>query len=83
MSVNIREIKNVKVMFMSDKNAVKKLEELGKKMIREVDKEESPTFETPLRNVYLANIEQVYPWDRGTNYAVELGEKVTDYLSRK
>ena len=36
-----------------------------------------PAFDTPLRNVYLANIEQVYPWDRGTNYAVELGEKIS------
>ena len=35
-----------------------------------------PPFETPLKNVFLANIEQVYPWDRGTNYAVELGRKV-------
>jgi len=35
-----------------------------------------PSFKTPLKNVYLANIQQVYPWDRGTNYAVELGEKV-------
>ncbi len=35
-----------------------------------------PSFDTTLKNVYLANIEQVYPWDRGTNYAVELGEKI-------
>ncbi len=35
-----------------------------------------PSITTPLPNVYLANIEQVYPWDRGTNYAVELGERV-------
>lgn len=35
-----------------------------------------PPFETPIPNVYLANIQQVYPWDRGTNYAVELGEKI-------
>jgi protoporphyrinogen oxidase len=34
-----------------------------------------PAMETPLKNVVLANIEQVYPWDRGTNYAVELGQK--------
>ncbi len=39
-----------------------------------------PPFETPLKNVYLANIQQVYPWDRGTNYAVELGEKVADLI---
>ncbi len=39
-----------------------------------------PPMETPLPNVYLANIEQVYPWDRGTNYAVELGKKIADYI---
>lgn len=35
-----------------------------------------PKFETPIKGLYLTNIQQVYPWDRGTNYAVELGEKV-------
>ncbi len=35
-----------------------------------------PPFKTPIKNVYLANIDQIYPWDRGTNYAVELGQKV-------
>lgn len=40
-----------------------------------------PPFETPLKNVYLANIQQVYPWDRGTNYAVELGEKVAELIA--
>lgn len=39
-----------------------------------------PSFRTPLPNVFLANIEQVYPWDRGTNYAVELGEKVAKLI---
>ncbi len=39
-----------------------------------------PAIETPLKNVFLANIEQVYPWDRGTNYAVELGEKVAHFV---
>jgi len=39
-----------------------------------------PPFKTPLKNVYLANIQQVYPWDRGTNYAVELGEKVAKII---
>lgn len=37
-----------------------------------------PEHTTPLKNVYLSNIEQVYPWDRGTNYAVELGQKVVE-----
>lgn len=41
-----------------------------------------PPLETPLSNVFLANIQQVYPWDRGTNYAVELGEKVVSCVVR-
>ena len=35
-----------------------------------------PKFETPTKGLYLCNIQQVYPWDRGTNYAVENAEKV-------
>lgn len=41
-----------------------------------------PPFETPIKNVYLANIQQVYPWDRGTNYAVELGQKLADIVNK-
>jgi protoporphyrinogen oxidase len=40
-----------------------------------------PPFKTPLPDVYLANMQQVYPWDRGTTYAVELGEKVAKIIS--
>jgi protoporphyrinogen oxidase len=40
-----------------------------------------PPFTTPLKHVFLANIEQVYPWDRGTNYAVELGQKIASLVS--
>lgn len=39
-----------------------------------------PALQTPLENIYLANIEQVYPWDRGTNYAIELGQKVAKII---
>lgn len=41
-----------------------------------------PSFKTPLKNVYLANIQQVYPWDRGTNYAVELGKKAAEKINK-
>jgi len=30
---------------------------------------------TPLKNVFLLSMSQIYPWDRGTNYAVDLVEK--------
>ena len=35
-----------------------------------------PPLTTDNPQLFLANIQQVYPWDRGTNYAVELGDKV-------
>jgi protoporphyrinogen oxidase len=34
-----------------------------------------PTIETPLPGVYFASMSQVYPWDRGTNFAVEIGRR--------
>lgn len=37
-------------------------------------------FATPMHNVYLANMQQVYPWDRGTNFAVEAGEQVAQEI---
>jgi protoporphyrinogen oxidase len=35
-----------------------------------------PPLRTPLSGVYWASMSQVYPWDRGTNYAVEIGRNV-------
>src|SRR3989338_5249712 len=40
----------------------------------------APPIKTPLKNIYLANMQQVYPWDRQTNYAVELGKKVCNTI---
>ncbi len=34
-----------------------------------------PPLQTPLPGVYWASMSQVYPWDRGTNYAVEIGRR--------
>src|SRR5260221_5138548 len=41
-----------------------------------------PPFQTPLKNVYLANMQQVYPWERGSNYAVALGEEIAKLVSK-
>jgi protoporphyrinogen oxidase len=35
-----------------------------------------PALATPLPGLYFASMSQVYPWDRGTNYAVEIGRRV-------
>ncbi len=35
-----------------------------------------PPLATPLPGVFWASMSQVYPWDRGTNFAVEIGRRV-------
>jgi len=35
-----------------------------------------PPVRTPLKGLYFASMSQVYPWDRGTNYSVEMGQKL-------
>jgi protoporphyrinogen oxidase len=35
-----------------------------------------PDLRTPLKGLYFASMSQVYPWDRGTNFAVEIGRRV-------
>ncbi len=32
-----------------------------------------PSVPTPIEGLYFASMSQVYPWDRGTNFAVEIG----------
>jgi protoporphyrinogen oxidase len=34
-----------------------------------------PPIETPIKGLYFASMSQVYPWDRGTNFAVEIGRR--------
>jgi protoporphyrinogen oxidase len=34
-----------------------------------------PDIQTPIDGLYFASMSQVYPWDRGTNFAVEIGRK--------
>lgn len=38
--------------------------------------ERIPPLQTPLPGVIFASMSQVYPWDRGTNFAVEMGRRV-------
>jgi len=34
-----------------------------------------PAIQTPITGLFFASMSQVYPWDRGTNFAVEIGRK--------
>lgn len=37
--------------------------------------EKIPDLKTPVQGVWWASMSQVYPWDRGTNYAIEIGRR--------
>ena len=39
-----------------------------------------PAIQTPIPGLYFASMSQVYPWDRGTNFAVEIGRKAADIM---
>lgn len=39
-----------------------------------------PPFATPIPNLWLANMFQVYPHDRGQNYSIALAERVVDRI---
>jgi protoporphyrinogen oxidase len=39
-----------------------------------------PAIATPVPGLYWASMSQVYPWDRGTNYAVEIGRQAASLM---
>lgn len=41
-----------------------------------------PDLETPIEGLWLASMSQVYPWDRGTNFAVEIGRRAVREMLR-
>ncbi len=40
-----------------------------------------PSIQTPIQGLYFASMSQVYPWDRGTNYAVEIGRRAAGIMT--
>ena len=40
-----------------------------------------PIIQTPLTGLYFASMSQVYPWDRGTNFAVEIGRRAANLMT--
>jgi len=39
-----------------------------------------PSIQTPIPGLYFASMSQVYPWDRGTNFAVEIGRRAAQLM---
>ena len=42
-----------------------------------------PAIETPIEGLYFASMSQVYPWDRGTNFAVEIGRRAARLMMKQ
>jgi protoporphyrinogen oxidase len=45
-------------------------------VIRRNYRDDMPDHRTPLPGLYLANMQQIYPEDRGQNYSIRMGEQV-------
>ena len=41
-----------------------------------------PAVQTPIDGLYFASMSQVYPWDRGTNFAVEIGRRAAKLMTQ-
>ena len=41
-----------------------------------------PSLKTPIPGLWMTNMSQVYPWDRGSNYAIELARRVVREVAR-
>ncbi|HWR64973.1 MAG TPA: NAD(P)/FAD-dependent oxidoreductase [Bellilinea sp.] len=39
-----------------------------------------PEIQTPINGLYFASMSQVYPWDRGTNFAVQIARKAAKLM---
>ncbi len=39
-----------------------------------------PPIRTPVKGLYFASMSQVYPWDRGTNFAVQIGRQAATLI---
>jgi len=39
-----------------------------------------PSIQTPIEGLFFASMSQVYPWDRGTNFAVEIGRRAAKLM---
>jgi len=39
-----------------------------------------PAIKTPISGLFFASMSHVYPWDRGTNFAVEIGKKAASMM---
>jgi hypothetical protein len=42
-----------------------------------------PAIKTPVEGLYFASMSQVYPWDRGTNFAVEIARRAVRLMLEK
>jgi hypothetical protein len=45
-------------------------------VIRRHYRDDLPDHRTPVPGLYLANMQQIYPEDRGQNYSIRMGEQV-------
>jgi len=78
-------IKYLKVMFPNwDESKIKKVHisrtSYAQPVVVQQYSKILPEINTPVENLFLASMAQIYPEDRGQNYAVRLGKQVADMV---
>ncbi|HHX17939.1 MAG TPA: NAD(P)/FAD-dependent oxidoreductase [Clostridium sp.] len=78
-------IKYLKVMFPNwDESKIKKMHisrtSYSQPVVVQQYSKILPELKTPVENLFLASMAQIYPEDRGQNYAVRLGKQVADMV---
>lgn len=75
----------LKTMFPNfDKNKIKEKRlfkfKNAQHIVNKGFEEKIPSYKSSLNNVYLANFSQIYPDDRGLNYAIQEGNKIAKII---
>ncbi|HQD28164.1 NAD(P)/FAD-dependent oxidoreductase [Acetivibrio saccincola] len=78
-------IKYLKIMFPNfDKSSIKRVHinraDYAQPVVVQQYSKILPEMKTPVENLFLASMAQIYPEDRGQNYAVRLGIQVADMV---
>ena len=55
----------------------------GQHVVDKNYQEKIPQYKTPIPGIFLSNFSQLYPTDRGVNYAIHEGFKVAEFISKQ
>lgn len=82
LDFSIKYIKKIFPEFSKDwiKSSYLWKEDLTQPIVTKNYEEIIPDYKTPYKNLFLSTMAQIYPEDRGTNYAIREGKKIAEII---